>query len=183
MSCDGLPANAAGQHCLSARSVNACAPPYDRGFDALTRGGVAPIAIGPATGKRNEIGADVVLAQDLERLIRWWCAFVCESIDALLSCCHRLACERLFRTSGLLGGGRWVGRLFGQPKRSQSCSLLPESPRLRLVVRPAFLRIVSRFLRFLGLRVSLVASLRMVRQRRLLVSAQEMRRWARPDRV
>lgn len=178
------PAAACGRTALlSARPVDACAPSYDRGFDALTRGGVAPIAISPATGKRNEIGPDVVLAQDLERLVRWWCAFVREGVDALLSCCHRLACERLFRTSGLLGGGRWVGRLLGQPKRPQSCSLFPEGPRLRLVVRPAFLRIVSGFLRLLGLCVSLVASLRMVRQCRLLVPAREMRRWATSDRV
>jgi hypothetical protein len=32
----------------------------------------------------------VILTQDLERLVRWRCAFVRESIDALLSCCHPL---------------------------------------------------------------------------------------------
>src|SRR3982074_546544 len=94
-SCGGLPPHDAGQHCLSARPVDACAPPYDRGFDALARSRVAPITIGPAAGERNEIGADVVLTQDLERLVRWWCAFVRESVDALLSCCHPLGRPRV----------------------------------------------------------------------------------------
>src|SRR4029078_10735687 len=85
-----------------------------------------------------------------------------------------LAGERRLRTRGLLlGGGRLVGSFLGQPERFQSCGLLPNGPRLRLVERPGFLGVVSRFLCLLGLRVALVASLRMISQGRLLVSAPE----------
>ena len=90
----------------------------------------------------------MILAQDLERLVRGRRAVVSELIDALLSCGHfePLAGERRLRTRGLLlRGGRLVG---------------------------SFLGIVSRFLCLLGLRVALVASLR-ISQGRLLVSAPE----------
>src|SRR3954452_2224192 len=94
-----------------------------------------------------------------------------------------LAGERGLRTRGLLlGGGGLVGSLLGQAERFQPCGLLPNGPRLRLVERPGFLGIVSRFLCLLGLRVALVASLRMISQGRLLVSAPERPCWATPMR-
>ena len=100
---------------LSARPVDACAPPYDRGFDALARGGVAPIAIGPATGKRNEIGADVVLAQDLERLVRWWCAFVREGVDALACLVAGCTSRPSLRASFLNERASWRGPVGRSP--------------------------------------------------------------------
>src|SRR3954453_16219477 len=85
--------------------------------------------------------------------------------------CAILAGERRLRTRGLLlGGGRLVGSLLGQAERFQSCSPPPTRPPLRLGERRGFLGIVSRFLCLLGLRVALVASLRMISQGRLLVS-------------
>src|SRR3954470_554179 len=85
-----------------------------------------------------------------------------------------LAGECRLRTRGLLLGGGGLDRsLLRQPECFQSCRLLPNGARLRLVERPGFLGIVSRFLCLLGLRVALVASLRMISQGRLLVSAPE----------
>jgi hypothetical protein len=91
-------------------------PPYHSGFDALAAVGVGPVITGPSTRERNKIGADVILAQDLERLVRGRRAVVRELIDALLSCGHfePLAGERRLRTRGLLlGGGGLVGGLLG----------------------------------------------------------------------
>jgi hypothetical protein len=75
---------------LSVFAVGACPPAYDRGFDALAGVGVGPIIAGPSTGEGNQICTDVILAKDLERPVRRRCAFVGESIDALLSRCHQL---------------------------------------------------------------------------------------------
>jgi hypothetical protein len=72
---------------LSVRPVSACAPAYDLGFEAPAGIDIGPIGTGPSTTEGDEIGADVILAQDLERLVRRRRAFVNESIDALLSCC------------------------------------------------------------------------------------------------
>jgi hypothetical protein len=56
------------------------------------------------------------------------------------------------------------------------CSFFSNSPSLGLIVRPGLLGILSRFLCLLEPRFSLIAFLRMVRQRRLLVSARETTR-------
>jgi len=68
--------------------LSECPPAYHRDFDALAGVGVGPVITSPSTGERNKIGADVILAQDLERLVRGRRAVVSELIDALLSCGH-----------------------------------------------------------------------------------------------
>src|SRR5215831_5241061 len=86
-------------------------------------------------------------------------------------------------SGGLLARARGcrVGRLFGQPKRSQSCGLFPNRPRLRLIGRPRFLGIVSRFLCLLEPCFGLIAFLGMIRQCCLLVG-REMTRSALVER-
>jgi hypothetical protein len=41
-----------------------------------------------STKERNYIRADMILAKELEGLVRWRIAFMNESVQALLPCCH-----------------------------------------------------------------------------------------------
>jgi hypothetical protein len=75
---------------LWAFHVNACSPADDHAFNALARFHILPIPATPSTREGNQIRADVILAKQLERLIRWWFAFMSERIYALLPRCHRL---------------------------------------------------------------------------------------------
>ena len=38
--------------------------------------------------ERNYVGADMILAKELQGLVRWRIAFMNESVQALLPCCH-----------------------------------------------------------------------------------------------
>jgi hypothetical protein len=78
------------QACLYAFAINACSPAYDHGFDALARFHVLPTTATPSTWEGNYIRADVILTKKLEQPVRWWFAFVNESIHALLPCRHAL---------------------------------------------------------------------------------------------
>ena len=70
----------------------------------------------------------MVLAQDLERLIRWWCALVRESIDALLSCCHPDWPVSL-RASFLNERASWRGPVGRSPLwPTEALSVLQSSP-------------------------------------------------------
>jgi hypothetical protein len=42
----------------------------------------------PSTKERNYVRADMILAKELEGLVRWRIAFMNESVQALLPCCH-----------------------------------------------------------------------------------------------
>jgi hypothetical protein len=68
-----------------------------------------------------------------------------------------------------------VGRLFGQPKRSQSCGLFSNRSSLRLVMGSRFLGIVRRLLCLLEPRFGLNTFLRMIRQCCLLVRREMTR--------
>jgi hypothetical protein len=47
-----------------------------------------PIRTGPAAQERDDVGADMVLAEELKRLADRRIAFMNESVQALLSCRH-----------------------------------------------------------------------------------------------
>jgi hypothetical protein len=42
----------------------------------------------PSTKERNYIRADMILTKEFEWLVRWRIAFMNESVQALLPCCH-----------------------------------------------------------------------------------------------
>src|SRR5215475_8640664 len=74
----------------------------DHAFDALVRFHILPIPATPSTREGNHIRADVILAKQLERLIRWRLAFVSERIYAPLPRCHRLCLLVRFRSPSAL---------------------------------------------------------------------------------
>jgi hypothetical protein len=63
-------------------------PAYHRDLNALRRSHTLPIVASPSTRERNYIGADMILAKELQGLVRWRIAFMNESVQALLPCCH-----------------------------------------------------------------------------------------------
>jgi hypothetical protein len=63
-------------------------PAYHRDLDALRRSHTLPIVASSSTRERNYIGADMILAKEFEGLVRWRIAFMNESVQALLPCCH-----------------------------------------------------------------------------------------------
>jgi len=92
--------------------LSECPPAYHRDLDALAGIDVDPVITGPSTGERNKIGAYVILAQDLKRLVRGRRAVVSELIDALLSCGHfespRYPASVVFERAGFfLAGAGW----------------------------------------------------------------------------
>jgi hypothetical protein len=66
----------------------AFAPAYDHRFDARARYSIPPITATPSTREGDYIRPYVILAKNLERLIRRRLPFMNEGIDALLPCCH-----------------------------------------------------------------------------------------------
>src|ERR1700686_1325861 len=51
----------------------------------------------PSAQERNDIGADVILAQELKRLVRRRHAFMSEGADSLLPCRHAILIVRAVR--------------------------------------------------------------------------------------
>ena len=66
----------------------ALSPAYDSGFDPRARYSILPITATPSTQEWDNIRPDVILAKDLEQLVRWRFPFMNEGIDALLPCRH-----------------------------------------------------------------------------------------------
>jgi hypothetical protein len=77
-------------HLVSSCSGNACSPADDHALDALARFHILPITATPTTEEGNHVRADVIFTKKLEWPVRWWLAFVNESIHALLPRCHPL---------------------------------------------------------------------------------------------
>ena len=67
------------------------APTKHRGFDAFVRIEVLPSAIPPSAQERNNIGTDVVLTKELQRLVRRRGPVMNKCVDALSPCCHVFA--------------------------------------------------------------------------------------------
>jgi hypothetical protein len=76
--------------CDGSLGSNKPSPAYDHGFDAVTSFSVLPITAIPSTWEGNHIRTDMVLTKDLQWPVQGWFPFVNESIDTLLSCCHRV---------------------------------------------------------------------------------------------
>jgi hypothetical protein len=76
-----------------------CAPADDGYLDGAVRIDALPSTAAPSTQKWNDIGADVILAKKLERLIRRRYAFVNEGVDSLLPCRHAVVTIRAVRDS------------------------------------------------------------------------------------
>jgi hypothetical protein len=58
------------------------------GFDGFVCLHTLPGSARPSTQKRNDVGADMILAKEFKRLIRRRHAFVNEGINSCLACCH-----------------------------------------------------------------------------------------------
>jgi hypothetical protein len=58
-----------------------------------------PSTAAPSAGEWNNIGADVILAQKLKRLVRRRYAFMSEGADPLLPCRHAISIIRAAKTS------------------------------------------------------------------------------------
>jgi hypothetical protein len=71
-----------------ARFPSAHAPANHCCFNGAAGIHALPCAAAPSAQEWNDIRADVILAQELKRLVRWWYAFMNEGIDALLPRCH-----------------------------------------------------------------------------------------------
>jgi hypothetical protein len=65
-------------------------PAYHSDLNALRRSHTLPMVASPSTRERNYIRAYMILAKELEGLVRWRIAFMNESVQALLPCCHSL---------------------------------------------------------------------------------------------
>ncbi len=63
-------------------------PAYHRDLNALRRSHTLPMVASPSTRERNYVRADMILAKELEGLVRWRITFMNESVQALLPCCH-----------------------------------------------------------------------------------------------
>ena len=50
-----------------------------------------PNAAGPSAQKRNDIGADVILAKKFKRLVRRRNTFMSEGVDPLMPCSHAIS--------------------------------------------------------------------------------------------
>jgi hypothetical protein len=64
------------------------APANDRRFNWAAGIDTVPRAVTPSAQKWNDIGADVILAKKLKRLVRRRNAFVTEGVDSLSPCRH-----------------------------------------------------------------------------------------------
>ena len=64
------------------------APADDRRFDWAAGIHTVPSTATPSAQKRNDIGADVILAKNFKRLVLWRNTFVSEGVDSLLPCRH-----------------------------------------------------------------------------------------------
>jgi hypothetical protein len=71
------------------RATSTHAPANNPCFNLAARIHAQPSAVAPSAQEGNDIRADVVLAKELKSLIRRRYAFMSESSNALLSCCHR----------------------------------------------------------------------------------------------
>jgi hypothetical protein len=60
-------------------------------LDAAARIHVVPNAATQSAQERNYVSPDMILAKKLERLVNRWIAFMNESADTLLPCCHCLS--------------------------------------------------------------------------------------------
>src|ERR1700733_789192 len=63
-------------------------PANDCGLDTVLRVETLPSAIAPLAQKRNDVGADVILAKEFQRLVLWWHSLMNIGADAILPCCH-----------------------------------------------------------------------------------------------
>jgi len=66
------------------------APADHRRFDGIARIDALPATATPSTQERDDISADVILAQELKRLLRRRYVVVNESIDSRLPCRHAM---------------------------------------------------------------------------------------------
>jgi hypothetical protein len=78
-----------GLSCVRFPSTHA--PAYDRCFDWAASIHTVPSTATPSAQKRNDIGADVILAKKFERLVRRRNTFVSEGVDSLLPCRHAVS--------------------------------------------------------------------------------------------
>src|ERR1700733_3954445 len=65
-------------------------PADDRGLDAAVSVEALPSAVAPLAQERNDVGADVILTKQLQRLVRRWSSVVSIGVDTLLPGRHRL---------------------------------------------------------------------------------------------
>jgi hypothetical protein len=89
-----------GSASLHARDFSSThAPADDCRLDGAAGIHALPNPAAPSTQERNDICADVILAQELKRLVRRRDAFVDEGIDSLLPCRHAVLIIRAVRDS------------------------------------------------------------------------------------
>jgi hypothetical protein len=77
---------------------SALAPADDYCFDWALGFHTVPGTVTPPAQKRDDIGADVILAEKLKRLVGRWDAFMREGPDSLLPCRHAILRVRPLRT-------------------------------------------------------------------------------------
>ena len=75
------------------------APPDDGRFDGIAGIDALPATAAPSTQERDDISADVILTQELKRLLRRRYAVVDEGIKSRLPCRHAVLIIRATRDS------------------------------------------------------------------------------------
>lgn len=73
------------------QSPSTHAPADDRRFDWTAGIHTVPSTATPSAQKRNDIGADVILAKKFKRLVRRRNTLVSEGVDSLLPCRHAVS--------------------------------------------------------------------------------------------
>jgi hypothetical protein len=78
-----------GLNCVQLPSTHA--PADDRRFDWAAGIHTVPSTATPSAQKRNDVGADVILAEKFKRLVRRRNTFVTEGLDSLSPCRHAVS--------------------------------------------------------------------------------------------